>query len=177
MQKSVTLYLYKNLKTMNKEIEIKLLKENDIKNLRVLKCVTNEYNRYFSYLFYFRDKEYVEIDELDKAIIKSLKEFAEVTVEHHKTILYEEEIERFIEIYKDVCKVEELNLRLIPKITSEIFDKAKKGLIELVGYKINLMCFFKEGNNFTYRFNNYLVYLDYPLIDKLGLSIETVDLE
>ncbi|MGV8815360.1 MAG: hypothetical protein ACOH2D_14755 [Gelidibacter sp.] len=154
---------------MNPFKTIKFLNVDDFRHLRVVRCRGKEYNGYSLFLFYLRDFEYENIDELDQGILESLNQTQEAVLELNQKILLEGQLEEVMSRYELEEKID-ITIQLSPIVTNELIREVELGR-EIFSYLKYFKANFRKGYDFMHLSNYFLGYLD---VERLNLLQNTM---
>ncbi|WP_295222949.1 hypothetical protein [uncultured Chryseobacterium sp.] len=148
----------------------KFLSEENQKYLRIIRLQGKEYNKYISFIFYLRDIEFQELDNLDNSFLESLNQNQIAAFELNTKIIFENQLDEIINRYK-LDDTKRFTLQLNPIITNELIEQMQLGR-EVYGYIKYFKISFSKGDNFMYFHDYYLSYLDIDELEKLQDTIQ-----
>lgn len=157
---------------MNEIKTIKFLPKDQHKHLRVIRFHGKEYNKFTSFIFYLRDFEYENLDNLDNAILEALNQNSIAEFQLNAKILFENQLDEIINRYR-LEEVKDFTIQLSPIVTDNLIKEMQFGR-EVYSYLKYFKVSFLKGYNFMHFHNYYLAYLNIDELERLQETIKTL---
>lgn len=151
---------------------IKLLPVQNWKYLRIIKLSGKEWNPFTGFLSYYREYAFPEFDELDNAILESLKSFS-IESEYflNEEILLENQAENRLEKYEsDLSEI--VTIQINPKVNEELYKLAQVQDVYYYPREFKVQIF--KGFNYTGVNKYFHAYLENKNLEKLISTITPI---
>ncbi|WP_428069221.1 hypothetical protein [Chryseobacterium gambrini] len=155
---------------MNKMLPFKFLPENEHKHLRIIKFHGKDYNKFMSFIFYLRDFNYEQLDNLDYAILEALNESFIADFQLNTKIIFENQLKEIQNRYK-LEEIKDFTIQLSPAVTDSLIKEMQMGR-QVYSYPKYFKISFLKGHNFMYLHNYHVAYLDINDLEKLQDTIK-----
>ncbi|MBL7869827.1 MAG: hypothetical protein JNM71_17590 [Flavobacterium lindanitolerans] len=151
---------------------IQLLPVENWKYLRVIQLSGKEWNPFTGFLAYYREYAFPEFDQLDNAILESLRSF-NVNAEYflNEEILLENQAEIRLEKYESELS-EIITIQINPKVNEELYKLAKVQDVYYYPREFKVEIF--KGFNYTGINKYFHAYLEHKDLEKLISTITPI---